>query len=62
MDHREEVDEAGGGYPLLVVAMEEAGFVEIRVYIKKWPNTVAQYIVTRLILDLCEKYIRRPGA
>ena len=25
-------------------------------------NTVAQYIATRLILDLYEKYIWRPGA
>ena len=25
-------------------------------------NTVAQYIVTRPILDLCEQAIRRPGA
>ena len=45
----------GGGYPLLAAAMEEANFEEIGVYIKKKQNTVAQYIVTRPILDLCEK-------
>ena len=42
--------------------MEEAGFKEIRVYIQKMNNTVAQYIATRPILDLCERSVRRPGA
>ena len=42
--------------------MEEAGFEEIRVYILKRQNMVAQYIVTRPILDLCERELWNPGA
>ena len=42
--------------------MEEAGFEEIGVYIKKRQNTVAQYILTRPIMDICEQSVRRPGA
>ena len=38
----------------MVVAMEEAVFEDIGVYIKKRQNTVAQYIVTQPILDLEE--------
>ena len=34
----------------------------IRKSITKRQNTVAQYIATRLILDLCEKATRGPGA
>ena len=36
--------------------------VGIRTYITQRQNTVAQYIATRPILDLCEQAIRRPGA
>ena len=36
--------------------------VGILTSIKRRQNTVAQYIVTRPILDLCEQAIRRPGA
>ena len=43
----------------MVVAMEEAVFEDIGVYIKKRQNTVAQYIVTRPILDLCEQSVQR---
>ena len=50
------------GYPPLASAMEEAGFEEIRVYITRRQNTVAQYIATRPILDLCERSVRRLGA
>ena len=42
--------------------MEEAGFEEIRTYVTRTQNTVAQYIATRRILDLCEQSARRPGA
>ena len=42
--------------------MEEAGFDEIGVYITRRKNTVAQYIATQPILDLFERYVRRPGA
>ena len=44
----------GWKYPLLAAAIEEAGFKEIGVYITRRQNTVAQYIVTQQILDLCE--------
>ena len=43
-------------------AMEEAIFEDIGVYIQKRQNTVAQYIATRPIMDLCEQSVRRPGA
>ena len=31
-------------------------------YIRRWHNTVAQYIATRSLLDLCERSERDPGA
>ena len=55
----------GGGswaYPSLEEAMGEAGFEGIRKSITRRHNTVAQYIGTRLILDLCERSTWRPGA
>ena len=42
--------------------MEEAGFEGIGVYITRRQNTVAQYIETRPILDLCEQSVWRLGA
>ena len=42
--------------------MEEAVFKDIGVYILKRQNTVAKYIATQTILDLCEQSVRRPGA
>ena len=42
--------------------MAEAGFEGIRKYVTGRQNTVAQYTVTRPILDLCEWSARRPGA
>ena len=33
---------------------EEAGFDPMETFIRRWQNTVAQYIATRPILDLCE--------
>ena len=38
----------------LEIAMEEADLEEIKVYITRRHNMVAQYIVTRPILNLCE--------
>ena len=42
--------------------MKEAGIVRIRTSILRRQNTVAQFIATWPILDLCEKALRRPGA
>ena len=42
-------------YSSLEGAMEEAGFKEIRTSITNRQNTVAQYIATRPLLDLCEE-------
>ena len=39
----------------------EAGFKGIGTYVIRRQNTVAQYIVTRPIIDLCERSARRPG-
>ena len=64
-DYREAAKKAGverWEYPPLAAAMEEAVFEEIGVYIKRRQNTVAQYIATRPILDLCERSVQRPGA
>ena len=42
--------------------MREAGFGEIRKAITRSQNTVAQYIATRLILNLCDRATQREGA
>ena len=42
--------------------MAESGFEEIWIYITRRQNTVAQYISTRPILDLCERSVWRLGA
>ena len=49
-------------YPTLEETMGEAGFKEIRKSVTRRQNTVAQYIATQPILDLCERSNRRPGA
>ena len=49
-------------YPPLVVVMKETGMVEISTSILRRQNTVAQFISTRPILDLCEQATRRPGS
>ena len=49
-------------YPSLEGAMEEAGLTDIRTSIQRRQNTVAQYIATRPLLDLCEGAIPREGA
>ena len=61
-DQWEADKELGGRGPPLAAAMEEAGFEEIGVYIKKRQNRVAQYNATRSILDLCERSVRSPEA
>ena len=48
-------------YPPLKEAMREAGFKGIRKSITMRQNTVAQYIATRPILDLCERATQRLG-
>ena len=49
-------------YPPLETVMQDEGFEDIGEYVLKRQNTVAQYIVTRPILDLCEETVRIPGA
>ena len=54
----------GGGqwtYPPLKEAMREAGFEGIRKAVTRKQNMVAQYIVTRPIMDLCERATQRAG-
>ena len=60
---RQPKRQVGGSweYPPLEAAMQEAGFEEMGEYVLKRQNTVAQYIVTRPILDLCEETVRMPG-
>ena len=49
-------------YPLLEDAMEEAGLQEVETYVSLLQNTVAQFIVTRPVMDmyLVEEWILRP--
>ena len=49
-------------YPPLVEALGEAGLEGIRKLVTRKKNTVAQYIATRPILDLCERATWRPEA
>ena len=42
--------------------MQEAGLEGIRKTITRRQNTVAQYIATRPILDLCEHTMQKSGA
>ena len=48
--------------PPLWAAIREAGLEEVETYITQRQNTVAQYIATQPILELCEEAERRPGA
>ena len=41
-------------YPSLEGAIKEAGFIDVRTSINRRQNTVAQYIATRPLLDLCK--------
>ena len=49
-------------YPYLAGAMKEAGIVRIRTSILRRQKSVAQFIVTRPILGLCEVAVRQLGA
>ena len=49
-------------YPPPAAAMAEAGFDDIGTYVTRRQNTVAQYIDTQSILDLCERSDWMPGA
>ena len=49
-------------YPSLEGAMREAGLTDIRKSILNRQNTVAQYISTRPLLDLCKGARAREGA
>ena len=53
----------GGGwiYPPLDDAMAEAGLQEVETYVSRCHNTVAQYILTRPIIDLYLAAKRRMG-
>ena len=42
--------------------MEEVGFDEMGEYVLKRKNQVVQYIVTWMILELCEEMVHIPGA
>ena len=48
-------------YPSLVGAMREAGLTDVGKSIANRQNTVAQYIATRPLLDLCEGASAREG-
>ena len=48
-------------YPPIGVALAMVGLEWIRVYIARHQNTVAQYIATHPIMDLCLEAERRPG-
>ena len=41
--------------------MAEVGLQEVETYVSRHQNTVAQYIVTRPIMDLCLAAKRSPG-
>ena len=49
-------------YPPLEEALGEAELYGLRKSVTRRQNMVAQYILTRPILDLCERDTRRPGA
>ena len=49
-------------YLSLEGAMKEAGLTDIHKSIQRRQNTVAQYIATRTLLDLCEGSRQREGA
>ena len=49
-------------YPSLGGDMKEAGLSNVRTSINRRKNTVAKYIATRPLLDLCEGAKHREGA
>ena len=55
-------EEWGVVIPITGGSNEGGGIVQMRTSILRRQNTVAQFIATRPILDLCKKAKRRPGA
>ena len=53
--------DGGWVYPPLVDAMAEAGLQEVETYVSRRQNTMAQYIVTRPIMELHLAVKQRPG-
>ena len=49
-------------YTLLAAARDKAGFQTMEEYLRQQQNTVAQYIATQSLLDLCEGSERAPEA
>ena len=47
-------------YTSAAAAREAAGFLTVEEYFRRLQNTVAQYIATRSLLDLCERLDRAP--
>ena len=47
--------------PLLEDEMVEAGLKEMETYVYRRQNTVAQYIATRTIMEMCLAEKQRPG-
>ena len=56
-----KVWDGGWFYFLLEDAMAEAGMKEVETYVSCRQSTMAQYIATRPIMDLCMVAKRRPG-
>ena len=49
-------------YTSAAAAREEGGVLTMEEYVRWRQNTVAQYIATQSLLDLCEGSERAPGA
>ena len=48
-------------YPPLEEEIKEAGLEEVETYIPRRQNMVAQYIVTRPVIELCDEAVQRSG-
>ena len=60
--HKPRKDEDGTWtYPSSKDVLEEVGLLTIDEYIEKRRNTVAEYIATRPVLELCQSERRRRG-
>ena len=62
VDSRGDGGMGNGNTSQLEGAMEKAGLTDIQTSIQRRQNTVAQYIATRPLLDLCEGARPREGA
>ena len=49
-------------YPPLAYAMMESVLQKVDTYVSRFHSTVAQFIATRPIMDLCMAVERRPGS